>query len=58
LPQLVRQSGLAVWAQIAAALRGEIERRLDEGDWLAPEPGLDFSDEDEDIDTSAVDLKI
>lgn len=40
MPQLVRQSGLAVWAQIATALRGEIERGLDEGDWLPAEPEL------------------
>ncbi|MBE0454770.1 MAG: phosphonate metabolism transcriptional regulator PhnF [Roseovarius sp.] len=40
MPQLVRQSGLAVWAQIAAALRSEIERGFDEGDWLASEPEL------------------
>ncbi|MFZ5751785.1 MAG: phosphonate metabolism transcriptional regulator PhnF [Pseudomonadota bacterium] len=40
MPQLVRQSGIAVWAQIASALRGEIERGLDEGDWLPAEPEL------------------
>ncbi|MBE0413707.1 phosphonate metabolism transcriptional regulator PhnF [Yoonia sp.] len=40
MPQLVRQSGTAVWAQIAIALRAEIERGLDEGDWLPAEPEL------------------
>lgn len=40
LPQLVRQSGLAVWAQIAASLRSDIERGLDEADWLPAEPEL------------------
>lgn len=40
MPQLVRQSGTAVWAQIAAALRAEIERGLDDGDWLPAEPDL------------------
>jgi GntR family phosphonate transport system transcriptional regulator len=40
LPQLVRHSGVAVWAQIAEALRGEIERKFDEGDWLPAEPEL------------------
>lgn len=40
LPQLVRQSGIAVWAQIAAALRADIDRGLDEGDWLPAEPEL------------------
>lgn len=40
MPQLVRQSGIAVWAQIATALRGEIERGLDEDDWLPAEPEL------------------
>jgi GntR family phosphonate transport system transcriptional regulator len=40
LPQLVRQPGTAIWAQIAAALRVEIERGLDEGDWLPAEPEL------------------
>jgi len=40
LPQLVRQSGLAVWAQIASDLRGQIERSFDEGDWLPAEPEL------------------
>ncbi len=40
MPQLVRQSGIAVWAQIAAALRAEIEQGLDDGDWLPAEPEL------------------
>ncbi|CAM5552549.1 putative transcriptional regulator PhnF [Frigidibacter albus] len=40
MPQLVKQSGIAVWAQISAALRSEIERSLDEGDWLPAEPEL------------------
>ena len=40
MPQLVRQSGMAVWAQIATALRGQIEQGLDEGDWLPAEPEL------------------
>jgi GntR family phosphonate transport system transcriptional regulator len=40
LPQLVRQSGIAVWAQIATALRGQIEQGHDEGDWLPAEPEL------------------
>lgn len=40
MPQLVRHSGIAVWAQIATALRGEIEQGLDEGDWLPAEPEL------------------
>lgn len=40
MPQLVRQSGLAVWAQIAEALRAEIEQGLDEDDWLPAEPEL------------------
>ena len=40
MPQLVRQSGITVWAQIATALRAEIERGLDEGDWLPAEPEL------------------
>jgi GntR family phosphonate transport system transcriptional regulator len=40
MPQLVRQSGIAIWAQIAAALRTEIEQSLDEGDWLPSEPEL------------------
>jgi len=40
LPQLVRESGIAVWAQISAALRAEIEQSLDEGDWLPAEPEL------------------
>lgn len=40
MPQLVRQSGIAVWAQIASALRAEIGRGLDEGDWLPAEPEL------------------
>lgn len=38
--QLVRHSGIAVWAQIAIALRGEIEQKLDDGDWLPAEPEL------------------
>lgn len=40
MPQLVRQSGIAIWAQIANALRAEIERGLDDGDWLPTEPDL------------------
>jgi GntR family phosphonate transport system transcriptional regulator len=40
LPQLVRQSGIAVWAQIADALRREIDRSLDESDWLPAESEL------------------
>ncbi|GIK82933.1 MAG: phosphonate metabolism transcriptional regulator PhnF [Alphaproteobacteria bacterium] len=40
MPQLVRQSGITVWAQIAGALRGEIEQKLDDGDWLPAEPDL------------------
>ena len=40
MPQLVRHSGIAVWAQIADALRREIERSLDESDWLPAEPEL------------------
>ncbi|MGX0904736.1 GntR family phosphonate transport system transcriptional regulator [Roseovarius sp. MBR-79] len=40
MPHLVRHSGVAVWAQIAEALRGEIERNFDEGDWLPAEPEL------------------
>ena len=37
---LARHSGLAVWAQIAEALREEIASRKDEGDWLPAEPEL------------------
>jgi GntR family phosphonate transport system transcriptional regulator len=40
MPQLVRDAGVAIWAQIAQALRAEIERSLDEGDWLPAEPEL------------------
>lgn len=40
MPQLVRQSGLAIWAQIASDLRGQIKRSFDEGDWLPAEPEL------------------
>ncbi len=40
MPLLVRQSGLAIWAQIASDLRGQIERAFDEGDWLPAEPEL------------------
>lgn len=40
MPQLVRQSGLAIWAQIASDLRAQIERSFDEGDWLPAEPEL------------------
>ncbi|SSC65141.1 phosphonate metabolism transcriptional regulator PhnF [Ciceribacter selenitireducens] len=40
MPQLVRQSGIAVWAQIAAALRAEIGHGLDEDDWLPAESEL------------------
>lgn len=37
---LARQPGMAVWAQIAEALREEIATRSDPGDWLPPEPEL------------------
>ena len=37
---LQRHAGIAVWAQIAGALRGEIERVLDDGDWLPAESEL------------------
>lgn len=40
MPQLVRNSGIAVWAQIAQALRLDIEQRFDDGDWLPAEPEL------------------
>jgi len=40
LPQLVRHSGIAVWAQIADALRREIEQSMDESDWMPAEPEL------------------
>lgn len=40
MPHLLREPGLALWAQIASALRGEIERAWDEGDWLPAEPEL------------------
>ena len=40
MPQLVRHSGIAIWAQITTALRGDIEQGLDESDWLPAEPEL------------------
>jgi len=40
MPQLVRASGVAIWAQIAQALRVEIERSMDESDWMPAEPEL------------------
>ena len=40
MPQLVRDTGVAIWAQIARALRAETETALDEGDWLPAEPEL------------------
>lgn len=40
MPHLVRQSGIAVWAQIAQELRQQIDRDYDDDEWLPAESEL------------------